>query len=58
MRQMRRPRPVAVEHPPEPSKENDMTDRIYSGPECSECGYAPLIEGHNRSCSKAGEEDD
>ena len=35
-----------------------MKDRIYSGPECSECGYTPLIEGHHRSCSQATEDDD
>jgi hypothetical protein len=34
-----------------------MKDRIYSGPVCSECDHAPLIEGHDQSCSKASESD-
>jgi hypothetical protein len=35
-----------------------MKDRIYSGPECPECGYAPPIEGHHQSCSKASDTDE
>ncbi len=33
-------------------KPHDMKDRIYSGPECSECTYTPLIEGHAHGCSQ------